>query len=60
MEGKSPVTISSIRLPTHATLRYKLKLIIKAAMGRKTNAEVPATTWMRPRRCPSNGQIYPQ
>ena len=48
MEGKSPVTISGIRLPGDPTVRDKLMLIIKAATGNKRNAEVPAMTWTPP------------
>jgi hypothetical protein len=48
MEGKSPVMISSTRLRPRTTVRDKLRLINKAATGRKTNAEVPATTWIGP------------
>src|SRR4029453_12014008 len=47
-EGRSPITISAIRFPAHVRVRDKLLLIIKAATGRKANAEVPATTWTRP------------
>ena len=48
MEGKSPVTISCIRLAAHPAVRDKLMLIIKAATGNKRNAEVPAMTWTPP------------
>ena len=47
-EGNRPVTISSLRLAADAMVRDKLMLIIKAAMGSKTNAETPATIWTRP------------
>ena len=48
MVGKSPVAISSLRLPAQAIVRDKLMLIATAATGKTTNAEMPATTWTRP------------